>query len=145
EITPKTCHSILDLYCGVGVTSLLFAREGKKVIGIESHEESIRFAQKNAQTNNLSSAEFFVGKAEELSDQFLPSVDLVLCNPPREGLDAKLLHALIQHKPLHIFYVPCMPSTLASYLQQLAESGYEIESLVAFVLFPQTTHVETIV
>ena len=146
DALPHTAKKILDLYCGIGLTSLLFARNGKKVIGVESHPETIALAQENATRNKLS-IQFLEGKAETLGAQLLKKEhpDLVLCNPPRTGLDPALVQALVEEKPPHLLYVSCMPGTLARDLQKLTAGGYHIERVQGFDMFPQTTHVETLV
>lgn len=146
EALPQSAEKILDLYCGIGLTSLLFARAGKKVIGVESHRETIALAQENATRNKLS-IQFLEGKAETLGAQLLKKEhpDLVLCNPPRTGLDPALIQALLEEKPPYLLYVSCMPGTLARDLQKLTAGGYHIDKTLGFDMFPQTTHVETLV
>lgn len=143
---PQNSEKILDLYCGIGLTSLLFARAGKTVIGVEAHVETIKLAKENASANHLS-IEFFAGSAESLGVQLLKTrrPDVVLCNPPRTGLDDALVQVLIEEKPPSLLYVSCMPSTLARDLQKLIQGGYQIDQIRGFDMFPQTTHVETLV
>lgn len=142
---PPT-RTLLDLYCGIGITSLLFARQNIQVTGVESHSETLALAKENARLNNLS-VHFHEGKAETIAPALLKELrpDTVLCNPPRTGLDPKLLTALTTEKPSCIFYVSCMPSTLARDLKELLQAGYKITHIEAFDMFPQTTHVETFV
>ncbi|MBI2812072.1 MAG: 23S rRNA (uracil(1939)-C(5))-methyltransferase RlmD [Candidatus Melainabacteria bacterium] len=144
---PTTSKKILDLYCGIGITSLLFARTGRTVIGVESHPETIQLAQENAKANNITSAQFFEGASEQLGAKLLKqeNPDVVLCNPPRTGLDPTLINALLQQKPACILYISCMPATLARDLHLLTQGGYRIDRMEAFDMFPQTTHVETLV
>jgi 23S rRNA (uracil1939-C5)-methyltransferase len=147
DALPKNGRKILDLYCGIGLTSLLFARAGWETIGVESHSETIALAKQNAVENNLPSAQFYEGKSESLGVELLKKErpDIVLCNPPRTGLNPQLIQALLEEKPPCIFYVSCMPSTLARDLQKLIQGGYRIEGIQGFDMFPQTTHVETFV
>lgn len=146
EALPQNADKILDLYCGIGLTSLLFAQAGKKVIGVESHPETVMLAKQNAAANQLS-IQFFEGKAESLGIQLLKKErpEVVLLNPPRTGLDPALIAALIEEKPRYLLYVSCMPSTLARDLQKLIQGGYQIDQIKGFDMFPQTTHVETLV
>lgn len=147
NILPSSSLQILDLYCGIGLTSLLFAREGKQVIGVESHPETVALAQENAQRNNLSSVHFIEGKAEGVGISLLKQnqPDTILCNPPRTGLDSTLIDALLITKPRYIFYISCMPSTLARDLYRFIQGGYTLTHIEAFDMFPQTTHVEVLV
>jgi 23S rRNA (uracil1939-C5)-methyltransferase len=144
---PQSSAKILDLYCGIGITSLLFAQLQKTVIGVEAHAETIALASENAALNNILTVEFHQGMAESLGVDLLRKErpDTVLCNPPRAGLDPTLLQALAIEKPPCILYVSCMPSTLARDLKKLIQTGYRIEHIQGFDMFPQTTHVETLV
>lgn len=143
---PPGCEKVLDLYCGIGITALLCAKQGKKVWGVELHPETLALAKENAGFNRLS-AEFVEGKAEIEGAHLLKTEkpDVVLCNPPRTGIDPQLLQILFEKKPPHILYISCMPSTLARDLQKLIQAGYRITSIEGFDMFPQTTHVETLV
>jgi 23S rRNA (uracil1939-C5)-methyltransferase len=147
DAVPKGATQILDLYCGIGITSLLLAKQGLHVIGIENHPETIQLASENAKDNAAPSALFYEGRAEELGADLLKKqhFDMVICNPPRAGLEPKLLETLTQTHPPYIAYISCMPSTLARDLRILIDAGYEIDSLQGFDLFPQTTHVETLI
>jgi 23S rRNA (uracil1939-C5)-methyltransferase len=148
DAVSSSCRQVLDLYCGIGATSLLIAQRGTHVIGIESHAETIKLAQENSEINQIPSVRFLKGKAEiegvQLLKKLLP--DVVLCNPPRTGLDPLLTRAFLEHRPATLLYVSCMPATLARDLRLLVEGGgYCIASIQGFDLFPQTTHVETLV
>jgi 23S rRNA (uracil1939-C5)-methyltransferase len=116
------------------------------VIGVESHPETIALAKQNAALNHTT-ATFHQGQAETLGVRLLKELrpDTLLCNPPRTGLDPKLLNALCSEKPPCILYVSCMPSTLARDLKELIHAGYTLAQIQAFDMFPQTTHVETLV
>src|SRR5579862_2346332 len=144
---PHDVTKILDLYCGIGITSLLFAQSGKTVIGIESNPESIAMAKQNAERNGITTATFYQNKVEEKAAALLHTFhpESVLCNPPREGIDFALLQALCAEQVPYIQYLSCMPSTLARDLKMFVEKGYTIEKIQGFDMFPQTTHVETLV
>ena len=144
---PDQITKILDLYCGIGITSLLFAQLSKTVIGIESNPESIAIAQQNAERNGITTATFYHSKVEKMAASLLTTFqpESVLCNPPREGIDASLIHALCTQRVPYIQYLSCMPSTLARDLKLFVENGYTIEKIQGFDMFPQTTHVETLV
>jgi 23S rRNA (uracil1939-C5)-methyltransferase len=146
QALPATANKILDLYCGIGLTSLLFSQLGKEVVGIESHSETIQLAKENAKANGLF-PQFKEGKAEILGAELLKNqyFDTVLCNPPRTGLDSQLIQVLLQKQPPCILYVSCMPATLARDLHHLAQGGYRVDLVHGIDMFPQTTHVETVV
>lgn len=143
---PAVPGKILDLYCGIGLTSLLFSRAQWVPIGVESHAETVKLAKENAAANQLNIA-YFEGAAETLGSDLLKKEhpDAVLCNPPRTGLHPHLIQALLKEKPPCLLYVSCMPGTLARDLQKLIQGGYRIDHIEAFDMFPQTTHVETLV
>lgn len=138
---------VLDLYCGIGITSLLFAQQGNTVIGIELNPESIAIAEQNALRNHIHTTTFYAKRVEEVSASFLKTFqpDSVLCNPPREGLDPSVIEALIACRVPDIQYLSCMPSTLARDLKLFTAHGYTIKKIQGFDMFPQTTHVETLV
>jgi 23S rRNA (uracil1939-C5)-methyltransferase len=144
---PPSAAKVLDLYCGIGITSLHFAKQGKTVIGVESNPESIAIAKQNAVQNHVANATFYEAAVEDKTASLLESFqpDSVLCNPPRTGLDASLIKALIDHRIPYIQYLSCMPATLARDLKIFTANGYTIEKIQGFDMFPQTTHVETLV
>lgn len=135
---------ILDLYCGIGISSLLLASRGIFVKGIEYNPQSIKMAIRNAKANNLTNVNFICASVEDvLEREKIP--DFVIINPPREGLDAKVIEILKQKLPERIVYISCMPSTLARDLNLLGKENYTIEECQPYDMFPQTTHVETVV
>lgn len=137
---------ILDLYCGIGITSLMLARQAVHVTGIEYNAKAIHFAKLNAKENKLSNVNFYQGQVEQHLKTLLQqeNFDLVLINPPREGVAPQVLEILTAFKPKELIYVSCMPSTLARDLAKLA-LFYHVEECQPFDMFPQTTHVETFV
>lgn len=137
-LQPK---KVLDLYCGIGIMSLLIAREGIKTLGIELNPTAIELAKKNAVLNHISCSKFISSSVEKCLPG-LKDYEIVIVNPPREGLDPIALEALKLMGPKDIFYISCMPQTLARDVERL---GYRIENGYAFDMFPQTMHVETLV
>jgi 23S rRNA (uracil1939-C5)-methyltransferase len=135
----------LDLFCGVGLFALPLARKFGQVLGIESNQKSIEFARKNAEHARLSNLEFFNQNVTDcLSENNLKEVDFILLDPPRTGAEKETIEAILQLAPTQVSYVSCDPATLARDLRILRES-YQIESITALDLFPQTHHVETVV
>ncbi len=137
----------LDLYCGVGLFSLPLARKFAKVLGVEGNEKAIEFANKNAANARLGNLEFFNENVGEwVADNRLKDVDFVLLDPPRTGAEGETISNLLKKiKPAKISYVSCDPATLARDLSLLCAESYEIESITAIDLFPQTHHIETVV
>ncbi len=138
-------NKLLDLYCGIGISSLLFSQQGIEVIGVENNGEAIACAQQNALINRQTNATFIQANVEkvlkDLLRQYRP--DGVLVNPPRQGLHGQVIQDLLQHPPRELMYVSCMPATLARDLQQLCQK-YHIQKCMVFDMFPQTAHVETL-
>ncbi len=138
----------LDLYCGVGLFTLPLARRFEKVFGVEGNEKSIESAKKNLENARLETAEVFaesVGEWLAENMETLREVDFILLDPPRAGTERETIESILKIAPPQISYVSCEPSTLARDLRILCESVYEIESITAIDLFPQTHHIETVV
>ena len=138
----------LDLYSGIGITSLMLARQGFHVTGIELNRNAVQLAADNAAQNAIK-AKFLAGDVAALLPPILKSErpNLTIVNPPREGLDPAVILALKQNPPQTLIYVSCMPSTLARDLKKLCyhENPYFLKTAEAFDMFPQTAHVETLV
>ena len=160
----------IELYCGVGLFTVPLARRFKDVIGVEDDADATEFARRNLATAGLSNAEIVnsdVGvwlnpveiKTEKKRHQRHPSVaatpgtppaaalqvDFLLLDPPRTGAESRVIGGILQLEPKRICYVSCDPATLARDLRKIIAGGYAIDSIVAFDMFPQTHHVETVV
>lgn len=145
-------ETVWDLYSGIGTISLALAREAKKVIGIEENPYATDDARKNAVLNGLHNVEFIQGKVEERIEllnqvlfsrtQFAKVPDVVVVDPPRAGLHAKVTAKLIELKPGRIIYVSCDPGTLARDLGRFVGGGYSVERVQPVDMFPWTGHVE---
>jgi|GEM_PF-1697706 len=145
-IEDKGDNLLLDLFCGMGFLSIPVASRFNRVIGIDSHGESIHIARKNAMLNGFPHLEFFQ-KNLGLKDSSLGinSADVVILDPPRKGCPKRLIGELISLSPSQIIMVSCNPTTMARDLRILMNNGYGITSCHVLDLFPQTFHVETIV
>lgn len=144
QVGPK---SILDLYCGVGISSLLLAGQGMFVVGVEGNKEAVQLANKNAQSNGIKQVSFIQADVAHVLGSLLEKhgSDIVILNPPRIGADESVCQELVKRKPKHIIYISCNPATLARDLQRLGSQNYRVLSCEAFDMFPQTAHVETLV
>lgn len=141
-------ETALDLYSGVGLFTLPLARRFQRVVAIEGNPASAEYARRNlsdATLNNGRVETSPVGDwlARRAGD--LGRADFVLLDPPRAGAEPEAIRGIIGLKPAHISYVSCDPATLARDLRRLLDAGYQIHSLRAFDMFPQTHHVETVV
>ena len=114
-----------DLYCGIGTISLVLAQKAKQVYGVEIIPQAIDDAKENAVRNDLTNAEFFVGKAEEVLPEKYESegiyADVIVVDPPRKGCDEQCLYTMVQMKPKRIVYVSCDSATLARDTKYLCE------------------------
>ncbi len=137
---------VLDLFCGFGASSILLRREGMDVEAIELNPESIRLARENEKNNGIEGIKWHAADVDAVADLILRGsrFDTVLVNPPRTGLSSTLTALLLKHRPEHILYVSCMPATLARDSAAL-KAGYKIHYCQPYDMFPQTTHVESLV
>lgn len=139
-------EGVVDLYCGVGFFSLPLARTFDRVIGVESDAHSVRRARENARRHGLENIEFVVSSVEGWLErnQEARNIDRVLIDPPRSGLSRRIVRGIIGLGPSMVTYVSCNPTTLARDLNWFQQGGYQLSSLVAIDLFPQTFHIETV-
>ncbi len=141
-------ETVWDIYCGIGTISLFLAQKAKKVYGVEIVPPAIEDAKKNAQINNITNAEFFVGAAEEvLPEKYKKEkifADVIVVDPPRKGCDQSLLDTILAMAPKRVVYVSCDPATLARDLKYLCEKDYELKRVRAVDQFAHSTHVETV-
>jgi 23S rRNA (uracil1939-C5)-methyltransferase len=137
--------TVLDAYCGVGTMSLLFAQHAKKVIGIELVEEAILDAKRNAIKNAIHNTEFHAAAVEDYILMLDEKIDIVILNPPRKGCEPSVIEKVGALDLKKIIYISCDPATLARDLQLLSLHGWKIQTVQPFDMFPQTSHVETLV
>jgi 23S rRNA (uracil1939-C5)-methyltransferase len=142
-------ETVWDLYCGIGTISLFMAKCARQVYGVESVEQAINDARKNAKRNNIDNAKFYVGKVEEVLPYLYSKegiyADVICVDPPRRGCDEKCLDTILKMSPRRIVYVSCDSATLARDLKYLCTDGsYEITKARAVDQFCHTTHVETV-
>ena len=137
----------IDLYAGVGLFTIQLSRAFKRVIGVENDQRAASFARRNIVANQAPNIEFHRSDAVQWLGGFSKAgdsrADLVLLNPPRTGA-LEAIPRIVEMNPERVTYVSCDPTTLARDLRGLIESGYDLSSVTAIDLFPQTYHVETI-
>ena len=138
ELGAPRGRRVVDAYCGVGVYGRRMARHGAQAIGIELHPGAVRMARERP----VEGFSVLEGRVEERLSEALPA-DLVVLNPPRNGVDEAAIRLLSESRPERIVYVSCDPATLARDVRRLGTT-YRITRLQLFDLFPQTAHVETL-
>ena len=139
---------VYDLYSGLGTITQFIAKDAKKVIGIESIEEAVISAKNSAKENNITNVDFEAGDMKKLfSSEFISRhgiCDLIITDPPRDGMHKDVIKEIIKLKTPKIVYVSCNPSTQCRDLELLKDT-YDITKVQPVDMFPHTDHVENIV
>lgn len=136
---------VFDLYSGTGTIAQLLAPVAKKVIGVEIVEEAVEAARQNAALNGLENCVFIAGDVLKVIDEIEEKPDVIVLDPPRDGIHPKALKKIIDYQVDRIVYISCKPTSLARDLEILIDGGYRMERAVAVDQFPGTVHVETVV
>ncbi|TGK29842.1 23S rRNA (uracil(1939)-C(5))-methyltransferase RlmD [Leptospira yasudae] len=135
---------VVDAYCGIGTISLYVASKSKRVIGLEENPNSIRSAIGAAKANGIENAAFVKGKVlQSLQNAIGEKPDVVIVDPPREGLDPETKKILLNSKVNRVLYVSCNPETLRRDALELTKS-FRYEKLKPVDLFPHTSHLESV-
>ena len=135
---------VFDLYSGTGTISQIIAPVAKKVVGVEIVEEAVGAAKENAEANGLHNCEFIAGDVLKVIDEITEKPDLIILDPPRDGIHPKALDRIINFGVDYLVYISCKPTSLVRDLVILQERGYKLERAVAVDMFPATANCETI-
>lgn len=136
---------IFDLYSGTGTIAQILAPVAKKVVGVEIVEEAVEAAKVNAQLNGLDNCKFIAGDVLKVIDEIEDKPDLIVLDPPRDGINPKALKKIIDFGVDRMVYISCKPTSLARDLEMLQECGYKVEKSCAVDMFPETYHVECVI
>jgi 23S rRNA (uracil-5-)-methyltransferase rumA len=136
--------TVFDLYSGTGTIAQLMAPAAGKVIGVEIVEEAVEAAKKNAAANGLDNCEFIAGDVLKVLDEVEEKPDMIILDPPRDGIHPKALPKIIAYGVDHIVYISCKPTSLVRDLEVFLENGYRVDKAVAVDQFPWTANVETV-
>lgn len=136
--------NIFDLYSGTGTIAQLLAPVARKVTGVEIVEEAVKAAKENANLNGLSNCEFIAGDVLKVIDELKEKPDIIVLDPPRDGIHPKALNKIIDYRVDRIVYISCKPTSLVRDLEVLLDRGYKVEKVCAVDMFPETVHVECI-
>lgn len=135
---------IFDLYSGTGTIAQILAPVAEKVVGVEIVEEAVEAAKENAKLNRLSNCTFWAGDVLKVIDELGEVPDLIVLDPPRDGVHPKALEKITNFGVEKMVYIACKPTSLARDLEMLQGRGYRVERMGCVDLFPGTVHVETV-
>ena len=139
---------VYDLYTGTGTIAQYVATSAKKVVGIDSVEEGIKAAYKNAERNNIENCTFFTGDMKEIfTNEFIAkngTPNVIITDPPRDGMHKKVIEQILKIGAKRIVYVSCNSATQSRDLA-LMDEKYKVTHIQPVDMFPQTHHVENIV
>jgi 23S rRNA (uracil1939-C5)-methyltransferase len=139
---------VYDLYTGTGTIAQFVSKNAKKVIGVESVPEAIIDAKANAQRNNITNCEFYVGDMKVVfNESFIAQYgkpDVIITDPPRDGMHKDVIEQILKIAPSKIVYVSCNSATQARDLA-LMDEKYKVSRVRPVDMFPQTHHVENVV
>lgn len=139
----KKSDTVLDLYCGTGTISCIVSSHVKKVIGVEIVEDAVRDAKCNLMINNINNVKFIVGDAAKKVSKIKEKVDVIFVDPPRSGMDRKMISIIKNIKAEKIVYISCNPVTMARDLNYLSDT-YITSEVTPVDMFPNTAHVECV-
>ena len=135
--------NVLDLYCGTGTIGIYVADLVDRVLGLEVVSDAVSDAIRNKELNKIDNIEFMLGKVEDLIDNIKDNYDTIIVDPPRNGLNRKVIDTILSLKPNNIIYVSCDVMTLKRDLE-LLNGDYNIIELTPYDMFPNTYHCESI-
>ena len=141
DINNKT---VFDLYSGTGTIGQVFSKNAKKVMGIEIIEEAVEKANETCVLNKIENAEFVTGDVLEKIEELKDEADIIVLDPPRDGIHPKAINKIINIKPEKFVYISCNPVTQVRDLEIMMNNGYKLEKLEIFDQFPRTVHCEVV-
>lgn len=136
---------VFDLYSGTGTIGQIVAKKAKEVYGIEIVKEAVESANKSAKENGLTNCKFISGDVLTEIENRKEMVDIVIVDPPRDGINQTALEKIISCGAKTFVYISCNPKTQKRDAKILIENGYELKTIKIFNQFPRTVHCETIV
>lgn len=136
---------VFDLYSGTGTIAQIAAPVAKKVVGVEIVEEAVEAARENARENGLTNCEFIAGDVLKVIDDIQDKPDLIIVDPPRDGIHPKALNKIIDFGVDRMVYISCKPTSLVRDLITLQQRGYQVEKICCVDMFPSTANVEVVI
>ena len=135
---------VFDLYSGTGTIAQLLASVAKEVIGVEIVEEAVEAAKVNAGLNNLTNCRFIAGDVLKVLDDVTEKPDVIVLDPPRDGIHPKALPKILDYGVDNIVYISCKVTSLARDLETFLAAGYRVKKACCLYQFCETVHVETV-
>lgn len=137
--------TVFDLFSGTGTIGQVLAPVAKKVIGVEIVEEAVEAAKENAARNGLDNCQFIAGDVFKVLDEIEEKPDVIVLDPPRDGVHPKALPKILDYGVEKIVYIACKVTSLARDMESMQARGYRVEKCMVIDQFVHTVHVETIV
>jgi len=138
------CNTMFDLYSGTGTIAQILAPVANEVIGVEIVEEAVEAAKENAKLNGLDNCRFIAGDVGAVMESLPSNPELIILDPPRDGIHPKAIRKIINFGAETIIYVSCKPASLVRDLKILTANGYEVLRTVGVDQFANTAHMEAI-
>ena len=140
----KKDYKLLDIYCGVGASTI--SQSNNNIVGVEINKDAVKDANYNAKTNKVKDYKFIAQNSNNIDSKLINKInpDIITVDPPRKGLDSKLVKSIINSNVNKMIYISCNPATLSRDLRKLIDGGFKVEDIEAFDMFPQSMHVETV-
>jgi 23S rRNA (uracil-5-)-methyltransferase RumA len=135
---------IFDLYSGTGTIAQILAPVAKHVTGVEIVEEAVEAARRNAEKNGPENCDFICGDVLKVIDTLPQKPDLIVLDPPRDGLHPKAMPKILKFGVDRIVYISCKATSLKRDVSMLQQAGYRVTRMAMVDLFPGTAHVETV-
>ena len=136
--------TVFDLFSGTGTISQVLAPVAKEVIGVEIVEEAVEAAKENASRNGIFNCKFIAGDVFQVLDQIGEKPDVIVLDPPRDGIHPKALPKILEYGVGRIVYISCKMTSLARDLEMMQLAGYRVEKMTAVDQFCETVHCEVV-
>ena len=138
--------NIIDAYSGTGTIAMMVSKKAKKVFAIEEVKSSVLSANQTSKENNIDNIEFVCNKVENVINKLITKnkIDTIIFDPPRKGMERKIIEQVSKTSIERIIYVSCNPATFARDLNIFIENSYELTKLSAVDMFPNTHHIEIV-
>ena len=136
--------TVFDLFSGTGTISQVLAPVAKQVVGVEIVEEAVEAAKENAARNGISNCKFIAGDVFLVLDQIKEKPDVIVLDPPRDGIHPRALPKILDYGVERIVYISCKMTSLARDLEMIQAKGYRVEKMTAVDQFCETVHCEVI-